>query len=678
MKKLSAKLVLSFTTFIVLLLLLASGAVYQFTKQQVEEDVKVQSQSLVKELKRNIDTYLEMYSRMVATSSENDVVVNFVKQANSQENKKDDNYFNWQTVEKEFQQFSEKYPDIALQYIGTKNKAMYAVPKTEFPADYDPTSRVWYKQAEAKPDEIIYTEPYKDAATGHMVVTIAKAVLEPQSKEVLGVTAIDLELDALQGIVSQAKVDYEGYAFLFDENGTALVHPTLAGKSLANESFIKDMYQSGKKSDFFQYRYDGEDKVLTYETIERTNWKVGNAFIYTKMLASAHQMLKIITIISSIAILLSVLLTFMIAKMITKPIIRLKDEVAKVAEGDLTVHIETKSKDEIGELTQLFNEMVTSTRQLIGTVQHSVQTVKVSVENLSAVSEEATASSEEIGRAIQEIASGATQQASDADTTNHKTMNLSSQIEQVIEKNTQINLLTNEAVVANEKGLKQIQTLRQQTNESSKMVESVQEVMKELAQKMNEIEYVIHTINDISDQTNLLALNASIEAARAGEHGKGFAVVADEVRKLAEQSSRATEQVRQTIANIQNEVSVARQEFNRTEELSKSQETAVTHTEQSFYDIANTIEQVVDSIKNVMGNMQEISSHKDEVVASIQSIAAIAQQSAAGTEEITASTEEQIRAISTVSESAEHLQELSEQLIVMVRKFKIENESNGE
>jgi methyl-accepting chemotaxis protein len=70
--------------------------------------------------------------------------------------------------------------------------------------------------------------------------------------------------------------------------------------------------------------------------------------------------------------------------------------------------------------------------------------------------------------------------------------------------------------------------------------------------------------------------------------------------------------------------------------------------------------------------MDSIDEHKEDAVAAIQSIAAIAQQSAAGTEEITASTEEQIRAISTVSQSAEHLQEISEELANLIRQFKIQ------
>jgi methyl-accepting chemotaxis protein len=81
---------------------------------------------------------------------------------------------------------------------------------------------------------------------------------------------------------------------------------------------------------------------------------------------------------------------------------------------------------------------------------------------------------------------------------------------------------------------------------------------------------------------------------------------------------------------------------------------------------------VAAAVEHVTSSMDSIDEHKEDVVAAIQSIAAIAQQSAAGTEEITASTEEQIRAISTVSQSAEHLQEISEELANLIRQFKIQ------
>ena len=103
-----------------------------------------------------------------------------------------------------------------------------------------------------------------------------------------------------------------------------------------------------------------------------------------------------------------------------------------------------------------------------------------------------------------------------------------------------------------------------------------------LETKVKEIGGVMETIMEISAQTNLLALNASIEAARAGEHGKGFAVVADEVRKLAEQSAKATEDVKKTITELQKESVLVSKQMNETRGNFRLQASVVTDTEVTF------------------------------------------------------------------------------------------------
>src|SRR5436309_8969706 len=103
-------------------------------------------------------------------------------------------------------------------------------------------------------------------------------------------------------------------------------------------------------------------------------------------------------------------------------------------------------------------------------------------------------------------------------------------------------------------------------------VEATAENILELAEKAQAIGEIIATVNDIAEQTNPLALNAAIEASRAGEHGKGFAVVAGEVKALADQSKKATVQVRQILGDIQKATNKA---VLSTEEVAKGVSTAI-------------------------------------------------------------------------------------------------------
>lgn len=94
---------------------------------------------------------------------------------------------------------------------------MFTYPKADFAEDYDPTSRPWYKLAAETPDQVVWTEPYKDVVTGDMIVTASKAILDGQ--KVIGVASYDLKLSAIQSMVNKQKVPYNGFAFLADASG---------------------------------------------------------------------------------------------------------------------------------------------------------------------------------------------------------------------------------------------------------------------------------------------------------------------------------------------------------------------------------------------------------------------------------------------------------------------------
>lgn len=671
-KRLNAKLITVFTVLIVLILGAVSTATYTVTKGQIEEDVELQATTSVEDIKDEVNQYLGSNAVNINRYSDSKLLQEFLTQEKLVETNTVKKTTTWEDVDQDYQRYLEEFPNVSVVYVGSSaTKGMYTTPDLNLSSDYDPTTRPWYQVAIANPDKVNYTEPYIDAATGDYVVTISKAIMDKKTSKPIGVVAADLDLSGLSKVISKTEVGYEGYAFLTDSKGIALVHPTEKGKDLSKLDFMKDLYSGTSEKGLMNYTYDGAKRVMGYDTVENTNWKIGTVYLDSKLYESAGQVLFLILVISIIAIIAAFIVTYLISKTITKPIVGITNEMNKVANGDLTASLRATSKDEVGQLTIHFNTMVEQMKGLILKVNQSVRDVNESAISLSAVAEETTASSQEIGRAITEISAGATQTAQDAEMTNQKTASLAEQLDIVNEHTVQMNTLSKQASETSAQGMEQVSSLRVKTNESNHVLNEIGVVIKGLLDKVKEIENIIGTINDISEQTNLLALNASIEAARAGEHGKGFAVVAEEVRKLAEQSSRATNQVRQTISGINQETVKATEAISQTAAIAGEQGKVVQDTESVFASITSTIDTMVSFIDEIGHEVQHMNEHKENVMASIESISAVAQESAAATEEVTASTEEQIRAISTIADSAEKLNEASEELKNMINHFKL-------
>ena len=285
-----------------------------------------------------------------------------------------------------------------------------------------------------------------------------------------------------------------------------------------------------------------------------------------------------------LAILAGLSITYFVVRAITQPIAEAVDAMKAIAQGDLTVSVDSTSNDEIGQLLHSMKAMVNSLRDVVNTVAESSETVNVGAQQMSATSQqlsesatEQAASLEEVSSSMEEMAANIRQSADNA---------------------------------------QQTEKIAQQVSKDA--VEGGQAVNDAVA-AMKEIANTISVIEEIARQTNLLALNAAIEAARAGEHGKGFAVVASEVRQLAQESKTAAGEIHQL---SENSMEVA--------------EKAGTLLESIVPDISKTAELV----QEISVAAQEQDTGAGQINLAIQQLDEIVQQGAAASEEVAATSKE--------------------------------------
>ena len=275
---------------------------------------------------------------------------------------------------------------------------------------------------------------------------------------------------------------------------------------------------------------------------------------------------------------------------------RLGAMMDKVAAGDMTVNFKANSRDELGELGEVFNGTVRKIHDLIERVGQTVAEVERQagqVENVSAQSNQAVAGQrtqiEQVATAMNqmsatslEVARSAAAAVSSAHSVNDETV-------------------SGRTLVESQQG--SIAALASEIDQSVL-------VINQLASDSQSISRVLEVIKSIAEQTNLLALNAAIEAARAGEQGRGFAVVADEVRTLAKRTQQSTEEIEQMIAKLHGGVGAAVKAMGISHQMANG--------------TVGQSEKVQQALENILGAVGMIVDQNQQIAAAVEQQTAVA------------------------------------------------------
>ncbi len=480
--------------------------------------------------------------------------------------------------------------------------------------------------------------------------------------------------------------DGKDYFFILDTAGTMIMHPikpSMNGNDQTDlrdpkgKAFIQEMVKSVKENGqgFVDYLWPkpGENepvgKLSYVQLFKEWGWIVGTG-IYVDDIDKAmakqregvtatltQQKTLISSIVAAMILVVGGLLIFM-ATRIAKPI-RATDaffQDISQGQGDLTARLNVNSNDEIGDMAKSFNIFADKLQGMVGYIAHESVEINSSAGSLSQISTDLTAVAQDtLGKsntaaaAVEEMSANMSLVATSIDEAAANVNAVASAIEEMTST-------INEIAETSEKARAITDNAVKQSSDASISVDA-------LGTAAREITKVLETITEISKQVNLLALNATIEAARAGDAGKGFAVVANEIKDLANQTSHASDQIKERIDSIQ---STTKATVTVIENISR----VVAENSEIVNTIATAVEEQSVTAKEISQNVSQISTNIQEVNSNIAESSQVSNMIAREITEMNKSSSRMNESARQVQKNAGSLDFLAKALNKLVSSYK--------
>lgn len=536
----------------------------------------------------------------------------------------------------------------------------------------DISDREYFKQSiKGQPGEsdIIFSRE-----DGSQVIAISYPL--HNKDKIVGVLLTTIKFEDITKKVDNVKIFKDGYGYMFDKEGMVVAHPNKDNIMTLNLSElgiseINDMLSDVKaeKGGKNHYTYKDVYKFVTYKPAGKFGVAVtANYDDYMETSKSITFLLILVAVISGI---IAIVVAYLFTEMsIVRPLRQVSEKMKLAGLGDLTVTTDIRTKDEIQEIGEAFNDMIMTQNSIVSSVKINSHELASSSDEIAISTTQLSESSEDIAKNVMGVSQNVNTQNKSIIDTSEVLLQLASMIQLAkasavkadVNAHTSLSIADN-GTVSVETTIEAIEGIQVSSIETT-------EYLVELEKLSTEVKGIIDTINGIAEQTNLLALNASIEAARAGDQGKGFAVVAEEVRKLAEQTGDEASGITKVVINMIDKIKQAVNSMEKGNDAVNIGVERSSQTSKAFVEIQTSVNNIAKDIQGILELTEDEVASSDAIVNLINQIASLSEENSTNSQSVAAAIEEQTALSETLAAGSEELNAMANEMNELVDRFK--------